>query len=170
MRRRSKFGRGNWRPKTSRNFGLWPPYAYQWESFNKQPFLFQAVTAVTNLGLTDFRVLCCRITNARGPLRWQRAMSEMGSSCEVGRDKRHARLDLKSGLTTDIAARQRCANSGSRKTYSTVMWLPSFYPIRRGHHDRKQRPCSGIIRCARALEIKGPARCTRRNIEPRHRR
>jgi hypothetical protein len=20
------------------------------------------------------------------------------------------------------------------------MWLPSFYPIRRGHHDRKQRP------------------------------
>jgi hypothetical protein len=32
---------------------------------NKQPFLFQAVTAVTNLGLTDFRVLCCWITNAR---------------------------------------------------------------------------------------------------------
>jgi hypothetical protein len=39
---------------------------------NKQPFLFQAVTAVTNLGLTDFRVLCCWITNARD------AMSDMG--------------------------------------------------------------------------------------------
>src|SRR6185436_14963608 len=32
---------------------------------NKQPFMFQAVTAVTNLVLTDFLVLCCRITNAR---------------------------------------------------------------------------------------------------------
>ena len=83
MRRHSRSGASLFAPE--KPVGSWSnarPVHSPLPQTRKQQLLFQAVTAVTNFGLTDFHVLCSPTGKARdeGPLRCRHGMPDMDHS------------------------------------------------------------------------------------------